>query len=410
MIHVAYRLWGGDGFYAKMCGTSMLSMFENTKEKVTVHIMHNERLTPDNRGKFCYIAGQYNQQVEFHNVEEIAGASLRKFEAAHPLDGTRHTNALWYEFITHEVFPNLDKLIFFGADTVINLDISELWAYDLNEIGFELAAVPEISTYVPNFHKITVDGVVKYADYFNADVLMFNPSFFRKNFELILDGCKFIYNSKRYTTLDQDVLCYLFSKKYFKLPNKFNLLVGNIRNKKEFSPSKKAIYHFAGGIHAKPSINTDDVYFKLYLEYFLKTPWATVDMFGNIDKAFRRQYDLVKRELLRYTNFIGKRERVFLVSKDNVDKMRRIFEIKDDELVVDVSDLEARRKFLETANELKEKYLIYALHHDWAAIKSGLREKNLIEGKDFFDARIILSAKDGGVYLLYDPREVLREM
>lgn len=52
MIHVAYRLWGDDGFYAKMLGTSMLSMFENTKEKVTVHIMHNERLTPDNRDKF----------------------------------------------------------------------------------------------------------------------------------------------------------------------------------------------------------------------------------------------------------------------------------------------------------------------------------------------------------------------
>ena len=76
MIHVAYKLWGGDSFYAKMLGTSMLSMFENTKEKVTVHVMHNERLTPDNRGKFCYIAGQYGHQVEFHNVEEIAGASL----------------------------------------------------------------------------------------------------------------------------------------------------------------------------------------------------------------------------------------------------------------------------------------------------------------------------------------------
>ena len=77
MIHVAYRLWGGDGFFAKMCGTSMLSIFENTKEKVTVHIMHNERLTFDNRAKFCYIANQYNQQVEFHNVEEIAGDILR---------------------------------------------------------------------------------------------------------------------------------------------------------------------------------------------------------------------------------------------------------------------------------------------------------------------------------------------
>jgi lipopolysaccharide biosynthesis glycosyltransferase len=110
MIHVAYRLWGGDGFFAKMLGTSMLSMFENTKEKVTIHIMHNDRLTPDNRGKLCYIAGQYNQRVEFHNVEEIADESLRKFEEAHPI--LSGINAAWYPCIVHEVFQNLDKLIF----------------------------------------------------------------------------------------------------------------------------------------------------------------------------------------------------------------------------------------------------------------------------------------------------------
>ena len=131
MIHVAYRLWGGDGFFAKMCGVSMLSMFENTKEKITVHIMHNERLTPDNRGKFCYIAGQYGQKVEFHNVEEIAGATLRKFEEAYPVN--TGINASWYPLIVHEVFPNLDKIIFLGADTVFNLDVAELWYYNLDE-------------------------------------------------------------------------------------------------------------------------------------------------------------------------------------------------------------------------------------------------------------------------------------
>ena len=133
MIHVAYRLWGGDGFYAKMCGTSMLSMFENTKEQITVHIMHNERLTPDNRGKLSYIAGQYNQKIEFHNVEEIAGESLRKFEAVHP--SPTGMNASWYWTVVHEVFPDLDKIILLGTDTIFNLDVVELWAYDITRGG-----------------------------------------------------------------------------------------------------------------------------------------------------------------------------------------------------------------------------------------------------------------------------------
>ena len=116
MIHVAYRLWGGDGFYAKMLGTSMLSIFENMKEKVTVHVMHNDRLAPDNRGKLCYIAGQYGQQIEFHNVEQIAGSTLRKFEEVHPTkSGINSPSASWYLLIVHEVFPELDKIIFLGV-------------------------------------------------------------------------------------------------------------------------------------------------------------------------------------------------------------------------------------------------------------------------------------------------------
>ena len=157
MIHVAYRLWGGDGFFAKMLGTSMLSMFENTEEKVTIHIMHNDRLTPDNRDKLCYIAGQYNQQVKFHNVEEIAGATLRKFEAAHPM--TSGINAAWYPLIIHEVFPDLDKIIFLGADIIFNsLDVGELWNYDLGE--YDIGAIPELEA-PPERFPLCRNNVVK---------------------------------------------------------------------------------------------------------------------------------------------------------------------------------------------------------------------------------------------------------
>lgn len=175
----------------------------------------------------------------------------------------------------------------------------------------------------------------------------------------------------------------IFSKKFQPLSTKFNFCLRWERDYKEKPHySGEAIYHYAGGYGNKPSLNIDDVYNRLYLEYFLKTPWANVDMFGNINKYFGRKYDLIKREFLRYTNLIGKRERIFLVRKDNMEKMRKIFAIKDDELVVDVSDLEARKKFLETANELKGKYLIYLLH-DWAEIRSKLIEKNLVEVRTF---------------------------
>lgn len=402
MIHVAYRLWGGDGFFAKMCGTSMLSLFDNTKEKVTVHIMHNDRLTPDNRGKFCYIAGQYNQQVEFHNVEEIADATLRKFEEAHPIKSG--VNASWYPLIVHEVFPNLDKLIFLGADTIIKLDIGKLWQYDLDEVGYSLAAVPEIlSGTTKGCLRLCVDEYVNHEDYFNADVLLLKPKFFQENFEQVLESCKFIYDRK-YPYCEQDALNYLFSKNYFKLPRKFNAMVMRIRRNLVIG---EEIYHFAG---VKPSLNTDDICDKLYLEYFLKTPWANADMFGNMDKAFRKQYDRLKGEFLRYTNLLYCRERLFLIDKNMLEKMRQIFAIRDDETIIDASDSVAMEKFFETLDELRDKKLIYLLSNNFKPVEDKLHKRDFLGGRDYVNAFIFLSEKDGGRWLVYDSRAVVREM
>ena len=74
MIHVCFALHYKTGHYSKFTGTAMLSLFENLStppRSTTVHILHDNTLTTDNRDKFIYIAGQYNQLVKFYNVEEL---------------------------------------------------------------------------------------------------------------------------------------------------------------------------------------------------------------------------------------------------------------------------------------------------------------------------------------------------
>lgn len=279
----------------------------------------------------------------------------------------------------------------------------------MNKIGFGLAAVPEIFSKVPNFHELTVDGVVKYEDYFNTDVLMFNPSFFRKNFELILDGCKFIFNSKRYTQNEQDVFSYLFSKKYFKLPGKFNLHVNYIRRIKESPHLEKAIYHFAGGNVTKPSLNTDDIYDRLYLEYFLKTPWANVDMFGNIDKFFNRFYNESKNTLLHFTNLLAERERAFFVEGNNQEAVSNIFAVQDKELVLDASAPDGGEKLLSALNESRGKKIFFILTSNYFAIRIALLQRGFVEGEDFVNGIMFLSEQHG-VKTNFDSRAIVREM
>ena len=71
MIHVCFGLYDKTGSYSKFTGTAMLSLFDNTTSNVTVHILHDNTLTNDNREKFSYVAGRYGQRVKFYNVEKL---------------------------------------------------------------------------------------------------------------------------------------------------------------------------------------------------------------------------------------------------------------------------------------------------------------------------------------------------
>jgi len=56
MIHVCYGIYDDTGRYSKFTGMSILSMFENTRTEVTVHLLHDDTLTDDNRDKFSNFA------------------------------------------------------------------------------------------------------------------------------------------------------------------------------------------------------------------------------------------------------------------------------------------------------------------------------------------------------------------
>ena len=47
-IHVLYALVDRTGNYSKLAGTSICSMWENTKEQVTVHLFHDGSIKDDN--------------------------------------------------------------------------------------------------------------------------------------------------------------------------------------------------------------------------------------------------------------------------------------------------------------------------------------------------------------------------
>ncbi|MBR1807640.1 MAG: hypothetical protein IJ774_14815, partial [Selenomonadaceae bacterium] len=77
MIHVCFGMHDANGKYSKFVGTTMASIFENTLSEVTIHILHDSTLTDDNRDKFSWLAGRYNQHVKFYNVDELCPDEMK---------------------------------------------------------------------------------------------------------------------------------------------------------------------------------------------------------------------------------------------------------------------------------------------------------------------------------------------
>ncbi len=200
----------------------MTSIFENTKSKVTVHILHNDTLTDENRQKFIRTAEKYSQGLEFHDVTAyVASLSPQAKKIA-----SYWTIGTMYRLFAPEILPELEKIIYLDCDVIVNIDISELWNVDLENKS--LAAGLDVVSEVVRAYQYSVRNLqlrlihVNPKMYFNAGVLVMNLQKIRSscNFsEMILAWMT------RYAHLlmfpDQDALNCIFSGDVKFLDSKF---------------------------------------------------------------------------------------------------------------------------------------------------------------------------------------------
>ena len=124
VIHVVLAVYDPSGTYSQHAGVVMTSIFENTTSKVTVHILHDDTLTEDNRQKFIRTAEKYSQIVDFVDVTQKKTIMKGK--------GVDYATRSWsigalYRLLIPEVLASLSKVIYLDCDVLVNIDIKELW-------------------------------------------------------------------------------------------------------------------------------------------------------------------------------------------------------------------------------------------------------------------------------------------
>lgn len=401
MIHVCFALYDKNGRYSKFTGTAVLSLLENTSSEVTIHILHDNTLSTDNRDKFFFLVGRYGQHVKFHNVERLF---LEKFPETGTLSDTfqsLYSAAAMYRFLIPQLFSaSVEKVIYLDSDIVVNLDIEELWRVQLAgrpigavPVSFQNADVQEGVTRARKMFRMCEDGGVKPEDYFNSGVLLMNLRVFREEETTLTSAIKSISVYPEYAFLDQDVLNYCFAARAVRLPVKFNRAVRYERLEGKGTVERK-IYHYAGQ-NSVWSFNLDmrDAFSRLWMDYFMQTPWFNLESIGRLYESVQRIHIRLKEVMINTSAMMSGKTRVFFTMPENLAATKEVFALNENEEIILAESEESLRKLLGEMKTHQGKKVFFIMVTDFPF--SVLTDAGFVRGQDFINGFDFLSEAHG---------------
>lgn len=278
-------------------------------------------------------------------------------------------------------------MIYLDADIIVNLDITELWRQDLS--NFPLAAVSEFNA---THGQMITDkfllkaGRVKLEDYFCSGVMVFNLD--RLDEKFFRDGVNFLADNPACESVDQDILNAFFATNYLKLEQKFNSFV--IAERRLGLSVSQKIYHYAGNCIG---LNFDDVYDKLWLENFARTPWFNLNMLNNlsgaIDNAIDQRIELTQWLMKIY----AERQRVFCIEPNGVQFIKILFGIRADEQIIELRDGNSLNEVLSKMYKQRGRTTFFMFLPFYEPLKRELIRLGFKEFDDFADGFLFVTQK-----------------
>ena len=403
MIHVSYGLYDKTGRYSKFTATSMVSMFENTKEKVTVHILHDNTLSQENQNKLSQIAERYGQIVKYYNVDILCPERIaeinRMFETAAYYE--KFSIGATFRLIMENLI-DAEKTIYLDSDTIINLDINELWQFELEDKPLASIAELDIGLDHSKFtdHTMLMNKTFDYKNYFCSGVLVVDLEYLRNNPNLMKSGMNFVFQKDDCNYFDQDVLNYCFIDNYVHLPEKFNVFTHHERPRR--STLRPAIYHYAS--HSL-FLNPADNFNRLWIKYFAMTPFFNEEMFVNLYGGIQQLYIQQKKFAIKISEIMAGKKRVFFINSRDVNALKNIFQINSNEKIILADSPNSLKILVDTMKNSKGKQVAFLVINEFQKVSRFLTNAGFTFGKDFLNGIEFLSDAEG---VPFDSRFMLR--
>ncbi len=205
-----------DDSFIKYTVVSLHSMIQNADptQRYRVHVLHTD-IKPETMAMVKDLTTEAFE-ISFEDVSDYLESISHKL----PLRDY-YSKTTYYRMFIAEMFPEYDKAVYIDSDTVVQGDISRLFAIDIKDayVGAcheqAMVQVDEYGTYVER-----VIGISRY-NFFNAGILLINCRRFRQHF--VLD--KFISYLHTYdfvVTQDEDYLNLICKDHVYWLDQRWN--------------------------------------------------------------------------------------------------------------------------------------------------------------------------------------------
>ena len=305
----------------------------------------------------------------------------------------------------------MDKIIYLDSDIVVNLDIKEFWKVKLGDAP--LAVIPEMQSYVPTnpLHYLCRKNLVKAEDFFNAGILLMNLKRLRNEEENLKRGFKFNEEHPDCDGNDQSILNYCFSTETVKLPLKFNVLVEYARMNNDFETTDRICHYITSSRGHGFGLDTNDPFNRLWLKYFMKTPWFDEDSIGRLYKGFTQNYcNLLadtKNVMVNLSAVMSGKARAFFLLSEDVDALKKKFFIRDDEEIILADDSNAIPNLVYAMGKSQGKKIFFILVPNFLAVSEILKELDFVQNRDFLNGLEFLLSENE---LVFNPYTLIKYM
>lgn len=396
MIHVCYALCDRKGTYSKFAGTSMCSLLLNTDAEVMLHLLHDDTLTEENRLLFEKLAKEHGAELRFYPVQSLAPRQIEFLEREIAgFSESRFSPATVYRLMAGMLLPKeIERLIYLDADTVVNLNIRELWEQPLQGAPLAVVSEREATLGCPAQQYLVDSGMVPADKYFNAGVLLLDMNEFRKAENILQDGVRLLQENPQCFCYDQDILNFFFARDARLLGREFNDFVVSERYRGT-GRAEQHIYHYAG---KAADVFVMDEYVKLFLHYFTKTPWWNGKLAERLFQGMVDSFEARKQTLCRQLDFAAGKRRIFYGDAGMEQQLKERFRLNEKDLCCNIVGAEGSLdvgSLLRWMSEQENAVHIFFLDI-YDDLKPYLERKGYQEDIDFVDGRQYLLAGDGG--------------